>query len=94
MLGVRFSEVSFLIEVSVKRDLTVIVKKTDMFHSLKKIQPYYITQQTMAYTYPSDEDMLPNLQYLQTSHSSDSLRDFSQLIISQYTKLYKEKKMY
>ena len=37
MLGVRFSEVSFLIEVSVKRDLTVIVKKTDMFHSLKKI---------------------------------------------------------
>ena len=35
--------------------------------------------------------MLPNLQCQQTGHSSDSLRDFSQSIISQYTTLYKEK---
>ena len=44
----------------------------------------------MTYTYLCDEDILPNLQYHQTGHSSDSLRDFSQLIISQYTVLYKE----
>ena len=87
-LGVRFSK------VSVKRDLTIIVKKTDTFPSLKQLQPYYITQQNMTYTYLCDEDMLPNLQYPQTGHSSNSLRDFSQLIISQYTTLYKEKKMY
>ena len=62
-----------------------------MFPSLKQLQPYYITQQTMTYTYLCDEDMLPNLQYLQTGHSSDSLRDFCQSIISQYTTLYKEK---
>ena len=35
--------------------------------------------------------MLLILQYQQTGHSSDSLRDFSQSIISQYTTLYKEK---
>ena len=52
---------------------------------------YYITQQTMTYTYLCDEDMLSYLQLLQTGHSSDSLRDFGQLIISQYTVLYKEK---
>ena len=62
-----------------------------MFPSLKQLQPYYITQQTMTYTYLCDEDMLPNLQYQQTGHSSDSLRDFSQSIISQYTTLYKQK---
>ena len=45
----------------------------------------------MTYTYLCDEDMLPNLQEPQTGHSSDSLRDFSQLIISQKTMLYKEK---
>ena len=61
-LGVRFSNVSFLIEVSVKRELTIIVKKTDMFPLLKQLQPYYITQQTMTYTYLCDEDMIPNLQ--------------------------------
>ena len=46
----------------------------------------------MTYKYLCDEDMLLYLQLLQTGHSSDSLRDFSQLIISQYTTLYKEKK--
>ena len=45
----------------------------------------------MRYTYLCDEDMLPYLQLLQTGHSSDSLRDFSQSIISQYTTLCKEK---
>ena len=45
----------------------------------------------MTYKYLCDEDMLLYLQLLQTGHSSDSLRDFSQLIISQYTTLYKEK---
>lgn len=63
-----------------------------MFPSLKQLQPYYITQQTMTYTYLCDEDMLPNLQYPQSGHSSDSLRDFSQSIISQQTTLYKEKR--
>ena len=43
-LGVRFSKVSFLIEVSVKRELTIIVKKTEMFPLLRQLQPYYITQ--------------------------------------------------
>ena len=62
-----------------------------MFPSIKKLQPYQITQQTMTYTYLCDEDMLPYLQQPQTGHSSDSLRDFSQPIISQYTMLYKEK---
>ena len=46
---------------------------------------------TRTCTYLCDEDMLLNLQYQQTGHSSDSLRDFSQSIISQYTTLYKEK---
>ena len=45
----------------------------------------------MTYTYLCDEYKLPNLQYQQTGRSSDSLRDFSQSIISQYTTLYKEK---
>ena len=55
-LSVRFSK------VSVKRELTIIVKKTDMFPSLKQLQPYDNTQQTMTYTYLCDEDMLPYLQ--------------------------------
>ena len=90
-LGARFSKVSFLTEVSVKRELTIIVKKTDMFPSRKQLQPYYITQQTMTYTYLCDENILLNLQYQQTGQSSDSLRDFSQSIISQQTTLYKKK---
>ena len=53
-------------------------------------EPRYYSA-TMTYTYLCDEDMLPNLQEQQTGHSSDSLRDFSQLIISQCTTLYKEK---
>ena len=40
-LGVRFSWVSFLMEVSVKRELTVIAKVSDMFPSLKQLQPYH-----------------------------------------------------
>ena len=40
-LGVRFSWVSFLMEVPVKRELTVIVKVSDMFPSLKQLQPYH-----------------------------------------------------
>ena len=37
-LGVRFSKVSLLIELSVTKELTIIVKKTDMFPSLKQLQ--------------------------------------------------------
>ena len=37
----------------------------------------------MTYTYLCDENILLNLQNQQTGQSSDSLRDFSQSIISQ-----------